>query len=382
MFRELRCALLRGGTSKGVFLDEADLPADAAERLRVVLAVFGSPDRRQVNGLGGGDPLTSKLALIGPGRGAADLTYTFGQVELERAAIDFASPCGNIVAAVGLHAVQRGLVRTQPDAPAPFAAVRIFNTNLRRIITVEVPVVDGRAIEHGDYVIPGVPGSGAKILVDFSDTAGAASGALLPTGRAREPMDVPGRGTIEVSLVDIANPHVFVRAADFGLAATESAEEIHRRPSLMDQLEHVRGLAALRFGLVDDPAKAREDSRVTPMVVIVGPPASYRSHPGGREIAAHEMDLAARLIFLERVHPTFAATSIACTGVAARLPGSIAGALARPVAPGAPIRIGHPAGVVEAEAEVDGTAGTPAVTRAAFGRTARRIMEGVVYVEA
>lgn len=378
MFRELRCALMRGGTSKGVFLDAADLPDDDDERQRVILAVFGSPDRRQVNGLGGGDPLTSKLALIAPGGPAsADVTYTFGQVELERAAVDYASPCGNIVSAVGLHAVQRGLVTPRHA----LTSVRIFNTNLRRVITVEVPVVDGRAAEAGDYAIPGVPGSGARILVDFSDTAGAASGALLPTGRVREEMAVRGLGTIEVSLVDLANPHVIVRAADFGLSGAESLEAIHGRPGLVEQLEQVRGEAAFRFGLVDDPAKARTDSRVTPMVVIAGPPAPYRAAPDGREIAAQDMDLAARLIFLERVHPSYAATSIACTGVAAQLPGSIAAEVVRTVAPGAPIRIGHPAGVVEAEAEVALCNGAPRVTRAAFGRTARRIMEGVAYVD-
>ena len=183
MIRQIRCVIMRGGTSKAVFLKEGDLPVDEVERTRTVLSVFGSPDRRQIDGLGGADPLTSKLAIIGPVRTAepraanTHLTYTFGQVEITHPEIDWLSLCGNISSAVGAFAVYEGYV----TASEPMTQVRVFNTNLSRVLTIEVPVKDGRPIEQGTYSVPGVPGTGARILIDFSDTAGAATGALLPT---------------------------------------------------------------------------------------------------------------------------------------------------------------------------------------------------------
>jgi 2-methylaconitate cis-trans-isomerase PrpF len=160
---------MRGGTSKAVFLRESDLPVDEAERTRTILSIFGSPDRRQIDGLGGADPLTSKLAIIGPVRSAepraagTHLTYTFGQVEIAHPDIDWLSLCGNISSAVGAFAIYEGYVKPIE----PMTQVRVFNTNLSRVLTIEVPVQDGRPLEHGDYSVPGVPGTGAKILIDF-----------------------------------------------------------------------------------------------------------------------------------------------------------------------------------------------------------------------
>jgi methylitaconate Delta-isomerase len=165
------------------------------------------------------DPLTSKLAIIGPARttepraAGAHLTYTFGQVEIAHPEIDWLSLCGNISSAVGAFAVYEGYVTPRE----PVTQVRVFNTNLSRVLTIEVPVQDGRPLEQGDYSVPGVPGTGARMLIDFSDTAGAATGALLPTGRPVDRLTVPGVGEIGVSLVDIGNAHVFVRAGDLGL---------------------------------------------------------------------------------------------------------------------------------------------------------------------
>ena len=183
------------------------------------LRVFGSPDKRQIDGLGGADPLTSKLAIIGPPRlddpraANTHLTYTFGQVEITHPDIDWLSLCGNISSAVGAFGVYEGYV-----APSePITEVRVFNTNLNRILTVEVPAKNGRPVEEGAYTVPGVPGAGARILVDFADTAGGATGSLLPTGNVVDRLDVPGVGTLDVSLVDIGNAHVFVRAPDLEL---------------------------------------------------------------------------------------------------------------------------------------------------------------------
>ncbi|MBX6374379.1 MAG: 3-methylitaconate isomerase [Acetobacteraceae bacterium] len=386
MARPVRCVIMRGGTSKAVFLREADLPQDAAERDRMILAIFGSPDRRQIDGLGGADPLTSKLAIIGPPReeepraAGTHLTYTFGQVEIEHPEIDWLSLCGNISAAVGAYAVYEGLVVPR----SPVTTVRAFNTNLNRVLTIEVPVEGGRPMERGDYVVPGVPGSGARILIDFADTAGAATGrGVLPTGRPVDVLEVPGLGAIDASLVDIGNAHVFVRARDLGLTGTESAARIDADRELRERLERIRGVAAKRMGLIPDAARSREDSPATPILGMVGPPADYTRDLGGGMVRAEETDLVARLMFMQQAHKTYAGTSTVCTGVASRLPGTVVHeAASRPGAHNrVTLRIGHPAGVIETESVVEQRAdGEIRVRRATLGRTARRILEGTVFV--
>ncbi len=375
--RQVRCVIMRGGTSRAVFLKEADLPPDQATRERMILAIYGSPDRRQIDGLGGADPLTSKLAIIGPPRHGCDLTYTFGQVEIEHPEIDWLSLCGNISSAVGAFAVHEGLVA----AESPLTRVRAWNTNLKRVLTIEVPVQDGRVQENGDYVVPGVPGSGARILIDFADTAGGATGALLPTGNAVDVLEIPGFGSIEASLVDIGNAHVFIRAKDLHLTGTESAARIDQDKSLRALLERVRGAAAERMGMIKDAAKSREDSPATPILGMVGPPQDYNHDQTGARIAAEEVDLVSRLMFMQQMHKTYAGTSTVCTGVAARLPGTLVHEASRGGGHNQlVVRIGHPMGVIETESEIVEKDGGHEVRRATLGRTARRIMEGYVFV--
>ena len=373
MSTSLRCVIMRGGTSKAVFLKEADIPADPEARRRVILKVYGSPDKRQIDGLGGADPLTSKLAIIGPPRRPdVHLTYTFGQVEIDHPEIDWRSLCGNISAAVGAFAIYEGMVTPE----APVTTVRAFNTTLGRVLSIEVPVAEGRPLERGDYRVPGVPGSGARILIDFADTAGGATGRLLPTGNPVDVLDVPGHGRLEVSLVDIGNAHVFLRAADLGLAGTETAAEIDARGDLRALLERIRGLAAQRMGMLADAAQSVRETPATPLLAMVSPPADYRNALAGGTVAAAEVDLVSRLMFMQQMHKTYAGTSTVCTGVASRLPGTLVQQVTRSHNRPA-IRIGHPAGVIETESEIapDGR-----VLRATLGRTARRILEGYVFV--
>jgi 2-methylaconitate cis-trans-isomerase PrpF len=387
MGRAIRCVLMRGGTSKAVFLKEADLPPDPAERDRTILAIFGSPDRRQIDGLGGADPLTSKLALIGPPRAGVPnaagthLTYTFGQVEIAHPEIDWLSLCGNISAAVGAFAIYEGYV----EPVSPITQVRVYNTNLDRVLSIEVPVENGRPVEAGAYVVPGVPGTGARILVDFAHTSGAATGALLPTGHPTDVLEIPGFGSLEASLVDIGNAHVFVRARDLGLKGTETAAEIDRDSRLAALLETIRGTAAARMGMVSRAEAARDESPATPLIGMVSPPADYRDAIGDRIVAAEDVDLVSRLMFMQQMHKTYAATSTACTGVASQIPGTLVHEATRPEARTAlrnrrEVRIGHPAGVIETEVELLATGSGYAVQRATVGRTARRIMEGQVFV--
>jgi methylitaconate Delta-isomerase len=383
MTQQLRCVIMRGGTSKAVFLKEGDLPASETERARTILAVFGSPDKRQIDGLGGADPLTSKLAIIGPPRvgepraAGTHLTYTFGQVEITEPEIDWLSLCGNISSAVGAFGIYEGYVTPQE----PVTEVRVFNTNLNRVLTIEVPVELGRPLEAGTYTVPGVPGSGARILVDFADTAGGATGSLLPTGNVVDRLEVEGVGTLDVSLVDIGNAHVFVRASDLGLTGKETPSELDADKALRERLEKIRGAAAARMGMIKDAARSREDSPATPILGIVSPPASYRNEINGEDVSEDEVDLVSRLMFMQQTHKTYAGTSTVCTGVAARLPGSLVHEASRMQTRNAStVRIGHPAGVIETETKLSSAPEGWTVQRATLGRTARRIMEGYVFV--
>lgn len=380
MPRPIRCVIMRGGTSKAVFLEEHRLPQDAGERKALILRIFGSPDKRQIDGLGGADPLTSKVAIIGrpsPAQPDVDLVYTFGQVEIDHPDIDYRSLCGNISAAVGSYAVYEKMV----EPTEPVTVVRVFNSNLGRVLRIEVPVACGVPMERGDYAVPGVPGTGARIEIDFAATAGSATGALLPTGNPVDRVDVPGIGTIAMSLVDIGNAHVFVRAADVGLKGTESAAEIDADPALCERLEAIRASGAARMGMIADPARSRLESPAVPILGIVSPAADYRVALTNAQVKAGEIDLVSRLMFMQRAHKTYAGTSTVCTGTARKIPGTLVHECAGPMAADERmVRIGHPGGVITTEVALDRSGGRLTVERATLGRTARRIMEGTVYV--
>lgn len=372
-FTRIPCTIMRGGTSKGIFLKKNYLPTDPAARDAVILDIFGSPDVRQIDGLGGSDPLTSKLAVIGPPtRPDADIDYTFGQVSIDKAFVDYNGNCGNISSAVGPYAVNEGMVLVTE----PMTTVRIHNTNTGKLLIAEVAVKNGMAKTKGDCRIDGVPGSGSEILLDFSDTVGSSTGRLLPTGRPLDVMET-SRGKLEVSLVDVANPMVFVRAADIGMTGTEVPAEINGNSELLRYLEEIRGKAAVLCGMASSEREALEKSPAFPMLAFVSPPKNYVDFTSGRTIKAEEVDMLSRLMFMQVVHKTYAGTGTCCTGAAMKIPGSIP----HKATPGADektsLRIGHPAGVIEVQAALtDGK-----LTRCAFARTARRIMDGYVYLK-
>jgi 2-methylaconitate cis-trans-isomerase PrpF len=376
--KRIRTVVMRGGTSRALFVMRGELPPDPALRDRAILRMYGSPDVRQIDGLGGADALTSKLAIIGPPtRPDADVDYTFGQVSITEPFIDYAGNCGNISSAVGPYAIDEGLV----DAIEPVTTVRIHQTNTQCILVAQVPIRNGKAAVGGDYHIDGVPGTGAYIGLDFSDTAGAVTGKLLPTGNPVDRLDVPGIGTIEVSIVDAGTPCVFVRARDIGIAGTETPGQIDADAGLNDRIERVRGTAAAAVGIVKDWQEAAKKSPYLPFFAMVHPPTGYINFTTNGQIEAAEVDFVSRLLFMLKMHKAYPVTGTVCTGAAARVPGTLVHEVCRSQAEDGPtVRIGHPAGVIEIEAAVEVAEDGHRLVQASLGRTARRLMEGYVFV--
>lgn len=373
--RTIPAAIIRGGTSKGVFLRAADLPEDAAARDRVILAVFGSPDPRQIDGLGGADPLTSKVAIIGPSdRADADVDYTLGYVGIETGVVDYEGNCGNISQAVGPYAVDEGLVAVSE----PVTSVRIFNTNTNKLMVAEVPVRDGRAVSEGDFSIHGVPGTAARIIVNFIDAVGSKTGRLLPTGNLTDTIRLPGGKTVEASLVDVAAPAVFVQATDLGMTGFELPEDMN--PDILERMQAVRTEASLMMGLAPDRSRV---SPAIPKIGVVAPASDFRTI-SGETVAASSCDLLARTLALGVLHKAYAVTGGLCLSAAASIEGTVVHQVRRPAtdAIGA-VRIGHPSGVshylVQVVREPDGTL---SLRKAAVAGTARRIMDGRVYLPA
>ena len=364
----IRFVLIRGGTSKALFLRRHELPGDPVLRDRVILELFGSPDARQIDGLGGADLLTSKLAIIGATTADADLDYTFGQVSITESLISYDINCGNISAGVGAYAVDEGLVEPVDGQ----ARVRMFNTNTQRILLADVPVVGGLAAVAGDFHMDGVPGTGAPILLDYQHTSGGATGALLPTGHERDSLAIPELGaTVEVSLVDIGNLCVFFHAKAAGMTGLEDSTTLSG-----DQIAAVKAIqyaAARKLGIAT--------GGLAPIPVAVAAPASYTAYGSGQLVGSEQMSLLARVVggVPLAMHKAYPGTAGVCTAVAARIPGTVVADVAVPD-DGDTLTVGHPSGTMPIWARVRSTAGELVVERAAYGRTARRLAEGYAFV--
>lgn len=377
MQRKIPCAILRGGTSKGLYLLEKDLPPAGPVRDAVLLRLMGSPDARQIDGLGGSYSVTSKAAIVAPSlHTGADVDYTFAQVSITQPTVSYAGNCGNISSGVGPFAIEAGLVPAQEG----LTRVRIYNTNTGKVMLERVLVKDGQVCYAGDTAIPGVPGTAAPVKVEIQDPAGAVCGALLPTGQAAEQLEVAGIGAVEVSLVDAANPLVFVRAADLDLTGLEMPSLLDADPALLERLERVRAAAAVRLGLAECWQEAAIKTPGVPKLCLLAPPAAYTA-ANGHLYTEGEMDLHGRMLSMQKAHQTYALTGAMCTAAAAAIPGTLVAQTMRPGADAGTLRIAHPGGVMVAGAEYtqDGTA-CP-VIRSAYGiRTARLLMRGTAYI--
>src|SRR5918994_3576761 len=376
--RWVPAVFMRGGTSKGLFFHAGDLPADPAARDRLLLAALGSPDPfgRQLDGMGGGISSLSKAAVIGPpSRPGADVDYTFAQVAVDRPVVDLGANCGNLSSAVGPFAVDEGLC---PRADGP-ALVRIHNTNTGRLIHARFAVRDGRAETAGELAGPGVAGTGAPVRLDFLDPGGARTGRLLPTGRPVDEVDLDGAGRFRLSMVDAANPAVFVAAGELGLDGTESPDELEARPEVMALLDRLRRRAGVLMGLAAAPGAVELAS---PKIAVLSPPRPFRTLDG-RLVAAADHDVGVRLLSMERAHRAVPVTGALCLGVACRVAGTVAQEVAAmPASAGRPLRVGNPSGVVQVAAEVAEVTGGWRAQPGPPYRTAKAPMRGQVAVPA
>ena len=327
MQRAIPCLFMRGGTSRGPFFRRADLPADTATRDRVLLAVMGSPDRRQIDGLGGAHPLTSKVGIVGPSsRPGVDLEFLFAQLQPDRDTVDTTPNCGNMLAAVVPFALETGLVAPRGDAST--FRVLTLNTDMVCDITVQTP--DGRLRYDGDARIDGVPGTAAPITINFLDTAGSVCSGLLPTGHTEDAVEVRGVGALRVTCIDNGMPMVLMRAADLGRTGRESVADLNADAELKTALEAIRLRCGELMGLGDVSAAN---------------------------------------------HPKMCLVATACV-----LEGSVTrGMAAVPAGPVKTLSVEHPTGEFSVELELDPTC-PQTVVRAALLRTARLIMRGEVMV--
>jgi 2-methylaconitate cis-trans-isomerase PrpF len=376
--RSIPAVFMRGGTSKGLLFKATDLPADPARWDAVFCAAMGSPDPngRQLDGMGGGISSLSKVCVVGrPSRADADLDYTFAQVSIRDARVDMNGNCGNMSAAIGPFAVDEGLIAAADGR----VTVRIHNTNTRKIIHSTFEVRDGLAVQSGTLAIPGVPGTGAPIRLEFLEPGGAITGKLLPTGEAIEELDVPGVGRIDVSMVDAGNACVFVRAESLGLDGTEPPEAIERETRVMEALLAIRAQASVAMGIAPDLATARAKA-ATPSIGIVASPRPWTTLDGAA-LGDDAADLAVRMISSNQPHRALPLTASLCVAVAAHLPDSLVHHVARLSGRG-PLRLGMPSGVLNVSAEVRKDRDGWYALWGSFYRTSRRLFEGRVCLPA
>ena len=378
MQHKVPAVFMRGGTSRAICLKEDDLAVyDQLTRERIILAALGSPDihGRQVDGLGGGISSLSKVAIIGKStQSDADVTFTFGQVDVRTPSIDWSSTCGNISSAVGPFAIDEGLV----PAVEPITQVRVLATNTGKRYIAHVPVCDGQAVVEGDYTIDGVPAPGACMTLEYLEPGGSLGGSVLPTGAPQQEITLTSGRRVTISLVDAAIPTVFVRAEELAVDARRLAPDLDREGALQELLEEIRCHGAVLLGLAENIESAHAHSQGAPKIALVAPPASYESS-GGKCVEAEDIDVLARAISMRNTHRTFPGTVSMCTAVAAAVDGTVVHEVSQAVSP-EQLRIGHPAGIMEIGAKVKRCGSEWQAESVIAQRTARRIMEGSVLV--
>ena len=376
---------MRGGTSKGVFFRLQDLPPAAqvpgAARDRLLLRVIGSPDPygKQIDGMGGATSSTSKTVILAPStRPGHDVDYLFGQVAIDQPFVDWSGNCGNLSAAVGSFAIASGMVA---DLPADgMAVVRIWQANINKTIVAHVPLTDGQVQETGDFALDGVTFPAAEVQLEFMDPAAdeeGGGGAMFPTGRLVDDLEVPGIGTFKATMINAGIPTIFLNAADLGYSGIELQDAINGDPKALSMFETIRAHGAVRMGLIVHAGEAAGRQH-TPKVAIVAPPAGYTAS-SGKHVAAADIDLLVRAMSMGKLHHAMMGTAAVAIGAAAAIPGTLVNLAAGGGARDA-VRFGHPSGTLRVGAAAMEEGGAWRVTKAVMSRSARVLMEGWVRI--
>ena len=344
---------VRGGTSRGPYFNAADLPQDRDTLSRVLISAVGAGNPRNIDGIGGGNAVTTKVAMLSPSDDPeADVDYFFAQVAVEEELVDYAPTCGNILVGVGPAAIELGLVPAQNGV----TAVKIRAVNTGALVEAEVQTPGGVVTYDGDTAIDGVPGTAAPVALNFLDVVGSRTGAMFPTGQPKEEID-----GIEVSLVDVAMPMMIARAADLGITGYETQDELDAMPELFARMEALRLEAGKRMGLGD------VTKSVTPKIGLIAP-------------AQGEGHFCARYFMPWTTHPTLAVTGSQCLAACAMAPGTVAEGLTKPFAPSpVTVKIEHPMGIMDVRVRY-GTEDGFSFHSAGVTRTARLIARGELMV--
>ena len=372
----LPVTLMRGGTSKGVYILEENLPANQEEWEPLLLRMMGSPDKKQIDGLGGSQSVTSKVAIIKKSeRDDADVDYTFAQVSVDKPLVSYKGNCGNISSGVGPFAIEKGLVNAEEGT----TTVRIYNTNTDKVIAADVTTSNGHVVYDGEFQIAGVPGTASPIRLKFLDPAGTLGKGLLPTGDATDTLEIPGFGPVEVSIVDAANPLVFVKAETLGLTGRELPDELNADEKKLELLETVRGMAAQKLGLTDDYKKSAWETPGIPKMTFVAKAEDYVTSDG-KEVKKEDIDLLSRMMSMQKTHPSYAMTGAMCTAAAAVIPGSVVQQVLNPAVDTQFIRIGHPGGVLECGVDYAIKENQPVIEDTFGFRTANLLLKGTAVI--
>jgi len=378
---------MRGGTSKGVFFRLQDLP-EAAQvpgeaRDKLLMRVIGSPDPygKQIDGMGGATSSTSKTVIVGKAtRPEHDVDYLFGQVSIDKPFVDWSGNCGNLSAAIGPYAIANGFIDAGRIPENGTVTVRIWQANIQKTIVAHVPVTNGQVQETGDFELDGVTFPAAEVQLEFMDPAaeeGEGGGAMFPTGKLVDELEVPGVGTLKATMINAGIPTIFVNAADIGYKGTELQDDINGDPKALAMFESIRAHGAMRMGLIAHLEEAARRQH-TPKVAIVAPPADYTAS-SGKQVKADDIDLLVRALSMGKLHHAMMGTAAVAIGTAAAIPGTLVSLAAGGRAHEA-VRFGHPSGTLRVGAQAEQVDGDWVVKKAVMSRSARVLMEGWVRI--
>ena len=379
--RKFPVVYMRGGTSKGIMFLEQDLPP-REEWDDLFVQCMGSPDPKQIDGVGGCVSSNNKIVVVRksalPG---VDVDYIVGQSIVGQSKIDYKSNCGNMTAATAPFAVEMGLVENLTE---PVTTVHMFNLNTNKYIDVDVPVTNGEFDNDGDCAIAGIDGTAGELRVNFLNPAGSKTGKLFPTGNTQDMLDIPGLGSIRATILDVSNPIVLVRAEDIGAEGTELPAAVDGDKTLSARLEAIRGAACVKMGFAKDLKDATDNSPAVPKVGFFTVPKAY-TDIAGKAAAAEDMDICARVISVFKCHKACPLTSACAISVARAVPGTLLyETLGAPADDSGAVRIGHPSGTMTMFPYMDDPAkenfNDIVLSGVAVQRTARRIMDGYIYV--